>query len=104
MSWVVLKALAGKIQILKHNSRVKIGKSLINIHSDLEYNKLYEVHQGTILPYQDAKTEITDVVISCVKALSLDEVCHYREITDVTGDNSSYFDSKTAQSLSLIHI
>jgi tRNA (adenine58-N1)-methyltransferase non-catalytic subunit len=78
MSWAVLQEIGGKQILVQLKGKVKIGKQVVRLSNDIEFNKLYQASNG--LPE-----------LSCPDPLKIEG--------DITGSNKNYFDDNTAQTL-----
>jgi tRNA (adenine-N(1)-)-methyltransferase non-catalytic subunit len=81
MVYILLQEASGKLQFVKPKGKLRIGKQWVKLDQlkQLEYNKLYEVDRGDIIP-------------SSVETAGL--------VEELTGGNKEFFDDNTAQALS----
>ena len=78
MSWAVLQEIGGKQMLVQLKGKAKIGKQLVKLSPELEYNKLYKASNG--IP------ELASLEFSSIEG-------------PITGNNKDFFDNNTAQTL-----
>lgn len=81
MVYILLQEASGKLQFVKPKGKLRIGKQWVKLDQlkQLEYNRLYELDRGTIIP-------------SAIESAAL--------VEELTGGNKEFFDDNTAQALS----